>query len=130
MVRLQEHQTVSSVFFSTMFMLWDFSQHSMQSLCTLIDLVALCLCLISCANDSSYWMPLPANSTEVTIDSHINEENYLESQVMFGHLENTLAVRCLTRNEMATVSREVKLVSNGKIKRSNTTVHPFLFSPK
>ncbi|XP_053177771.1 platelet-derived growth factor receptor alpha [Scomber japonicus] len=73
----------------------------------------VCKNIKHCANDSSYWMPLSANSTEVTIDSHINEENYLESQVMFGHLENTLAVRCLTRNEMATVSREVKLVSNG-----------------
>lgn len=66
-----------------------------------------------CANDSSYWMPLPANSTEISIDSHIDEDNNLESQVMFGHLDNTLAVRCLARNEMAAVSREVKLVSSG-----------------
>lgn len=63
-------------------------------------------------------MPLPANSTEITIDSHIDEENNLESQVMFGHLENTLAVRCLAKNEMAAVSREVKLVSNGKSKHN------------
>lgn len=68
----------------------------------------------SCANDSSSWAPLPANSTEVTMDAHFDEDNNLESQVMFGHLENTLAVRCLARNEMAAVSREVKLVSNGK----------------
>uniref|UniRef100_A0A8C9ZLR7 receptor protein-tyrosine kinase n=1 Tax=Sander lucioperca TaxID=283035 RepID=A0A8C9ZLR7_SANLU len=50
---------------------------------------------------------------QVTMDSHIDEESNLESQVMFGHLESTLAVRCLARNEMAVVSREVKLVSNG-----------------
>lgn len=68
----------------------------------------------SCANDSSSWAPLPANSTEVTMDSHFDEDNNLESQVMFGHLENTLAVRCLARNEMAAVSREIKLVSSGK----------------
>lgn len=70
--------------------------------------------LSSCANDSSAWSPLLTNSTEISVDSHMDEENNLESQVMFGHLENTLAVRCLARNEMAVVSREVKLVSNGK----------------
>lgn len=48
------------------------------------------------------------------MDAHFDEDDNLESQVMFGHLENTLAVRCLARNEMAAVSREVKLVSNGK----------------
>ncbi|KAF1386141.1 hypothetical protein PFLUV_G00115080 [Perca fluviatilis] len=73
----------------------------------------ICKDIKHCANDSSAWVPLPANSTEVTMDSHINEESNLESQVMFGHLESTLAVRCLARNEMAAVSREVKLVSNG-----------------
>uniref|UniRef100_A0A8C2ZRK7 receptor protein-tyrosine kinase n=1 Tax=Cyclopterus lumpus TaxID=8103 RepID=A0A8C2ZRK7_CYCLU len=71
------------------------------------------LLLPSCANDSSAWAPLPANSTEVTMDSRVDEENNLESQVLFGHLESTLAVRCLARNEMGAVSREVKLVSNG-----------------
>ncbi|KAF7653152.1 hypothetical protein LDENG_00086480 [Lucifuga dentata] len=73
----------------------------------------ICKNIKHCANDSSQWVPLPANSTEITMDSHIDEDNHLESQVMFGHLENTLAVRCLARNEMAAVSREVKLVSNG-----------------
>lgn len=48
------------------------------------------------------------------MESHYDEDSNLESQVMFGHLESTLAVRCLARNEMAVVSREVKLVSNGK----------------
>ncbi|XP_027146144.1 platelet-derived growth factor receptor alpha isoform X2 [Larimichthys crocea] len=73
----------------------------------------VCKNIKHCANDSSSWVPLPANSTEISMDSHFDEENNLESQVMFGHLENTLAVRCLARNEMAAVSREVKLVSNG-----------------
>ena len=67
-------------------------------------------------------MPLPANSTGITMDSRFNEENNLESQVMFGHLESTLAVRCLARNEMATVSREVKLVSNGNNTFNVTTL--------
>lgn len=73
----------------------------------------ICKNIKHCANDSSSWVPLPANSTEITMDSHFNEDSNLESQVMFGHLESTLAVRCLARNEMGVVSREVKLVSNG-----------------
>uniref|UniRef100_A0A8C3G353 receptor protein-tyrosine kinase n=1 Tax=Cyclopterus lumpus TaxID=8103 RepID=A0A8C3G353_CYCLU len=73
----------------------------------------VCKNIKHCANDSSAWAPLPANSTEVTMDSRVDEENNLESQVLFGHLESTLAVRCLARNEMGAVSREVKLVSNG-----------------
>ncbi|XP_035509000.1 platelet-derived growth factor receptor alpha [Morone saxatilis] len=73
----------------------------------------ICKNIKHCANDSSSWVPLPANSTEITMDSHFDEDNNLETQVMFGHLENTLAVRCLARNEMAAVSREVKLVSTG-----------------
>uniref|UniRef100_A0A665TUN2 Platelet-derived growth factor receptor alpha n=1 Tax=Echeneis naucrates TaxID=173247 RepID=A0A665TUN2_ECHNA len=73
----------------------------------------VCKNIKHCANDSASWSPLLTNSTEISVDSHIDEDNNLESQVMFGHLENTLAVRCLARNEMAAVSREVKLVSNG-----------------
>ncbi|KAK7889609.1 hypothetical protein WMY93_025169 [Mugilogobius chulae] len=73
----------------------------------------VCKNIKNCANDSSSWVPLPANSTDVTMDAHMDEENNLESQVLFGHLENTLAVRCLAKNGMAAVSREVKLVSNG-----------------
>ncbi|KAM8889495.1 platelet-derived growth factor receptor alpha [Synchiropus picturatus] len=74
----------------------------------------VCKNIKHCANDSSFWEPLPANSTEVSMDSHLDEYNNLESQVVFGHLESTVAVRCLARNEMAAVSREIKLVSNGR----------------
>ncbi|XP_041861672.1 platelet-derived growth factor receptor alpha isoform X2 [Melanotaenia boesemani] len=73
----------------------------------------ICKNIKHCANDSSSWVPLPTNSTEITMDSHFDEDLNLESEVIFGHLESTVAVRCLARNEMATVSREVKLVSNG-----------------
>lgn len=48
------------------------------------------------------------------MDSHFDEDDNLETQVIFGHLESTLAVRCLARNEMAAVSREIKLVSSGE----------------
>ncbi|KAK9518941.1 hypothetical protein VZT92_021706 [Zoarces viviparus] len=73
----------------------------------------VCKNIKHCANDSSAWVLLPANSTEITMDSHVDEESNLESRVMFGHLESTLAVRCQASNEMGIVSREVKLVSNG-----------------
>ncbi|CAN9500997.1 unnamed protein product [Ophioblennius macclurei] len=74
----------------------------------------VCKNIKHCANDTSSWEPLAANSTEVTVDSHLDEDSNLESHVLFGHLESTLAVRCLARNQMAAVSREVKLVSNGR----------------
>ncbi|XP_007550752.1 platelet-derived growth factor receptor alpha [Poecilia formosa] len=73
----------------------------------------ICKNIKQCANDSSFWAPLPTNSTEITMESHFDEESNLESQVMFGHLKSTLAVRCLAKNEIGAVSREIKLVSNG-----------------
>ncbi|KAL1022590.1 hypothetical protein UPYG_G00029630 [Umbra pygmaea] len=80
----------------------------------------ICKNIKHCANDSSQWLPLPTNETEITVETHMDQDNQLESQVIFGHLENTLAVRCLARNDMAVVSREVKLVSQGP--RSELTV--------
>uniref|UniRef100_A0A8C9VXX2 receptor protein-tyrosine kinase n=1 Tax=Scleropages formosus TaxID=113540 RepID=A0A8C9VXX2_SCLFO len=70
-----------------------------------------------CANDSAQWTSLAVNSTEISVETHVNQDNQLESQVIFAKLENTLSVRCLARNQLAAVSREVKLVSNGE--------HPF-----
>uniref|UniRef100_A0AAR2IZN3 Platelet-derived growth factor receptor alpha n=1 Tax=Pygocentrus nattereri TaxID=42514 RepID=A0AAR2IZN3_PYGNA len=72
----------------------------------------ICKNIKHCANDSTQWSPLQTNTTGITVDTHINQENQLESEVIFGHLENTMAVRCLARNDMAAVSREVKLVSS------------------
>ncbi|XP_064190035.1 platelet-derived growth factor receptor alpha [Anguilla rostrata] len=71
-----------------------------------------CSNIKQCANDSSQWIPLPVNSSDITVETHINEDNNLESQVFFAKLDSTLSVRCLARNELAAVSREVKLVSN------------------
>ncbi|CAB1324126.1 unnamed protein product [Coregonus sp. 'balchen'] len=70
----------------------------------------ICKNIKHCANDSSQWVPLPTNDTDVTVEAHFDQDNQLKSQLIFVHLENTLAVRCLARNEMAVVSREVKLV--------------------
>lgn len=73
----------------------------------------VCKNIKHCANDSSHWEPLQTNSSSVTVESHLNQDHNLESQVMFGHLESTLAVRCVARNHLAVVSREVKLVASG-----------------
>uniref|UniRef100_A0A4W4GYS8 Platelet-derived growth factor receptor alpha n=1 Tax=Electrophorus electricus TaxID=8005 RepID=A0A4W4GYS8_ELEEL len=73
----------------------------------------ICTNIKHCANDSTQWSPLQTNTTGVTVDTHVDQNKQLESQVIFGHLENTLAVRCLARNDMAAVTREIKLVSTG-----------------
>ncbi|XP_062858175.1 platelet-derived growth factor receptor alpha isoform X2 [Trichomycterus rosablanca] len=73
----------------------------------------ICKNIKHCANDSSLWSPLEINATGITVDTHVDQDNQLESHVIFGHLENTIAVRCLARNDMGVVSREVKLVANG-----------------
>ncbi|CAL8255198.1 unnamed protein product [Merluccius merluccius] len=73
----------------------------------------VCKNIKHCANDSSQWEPLETNTSSVTVESHLDQDHNLESQVMFGHLESTLAVRCLAHNALAAVSREVKLVAIG-----------------
>ncbi|CAL8309401.1 unnamed protein product [Lota lota] len=73
----------------------------------------VCKNIKHCANDSSQWEPLQTNSSTLSVESHLDQDNNLKSQVMFGHLESNLAVRCLARNHLAVVSREVKLVASG-----------------
>ncbi|XP_051951302.1 platelet-derived growth factor receptor alpha [Xyrauchen texanus] len=73
----------------------------------------ICKNIKHCANDSSPWLPLQTNSTDISVELRIIEDNHIESQVVFGHLKSTIAVRCLARNDMGIVSREVKLVSSG-----------------
>ncbi|KAJ3600139.1 hypothetical protein NHX12_034089 [Muraenolepis orangiensis] len=73
----------------------------------------VCKNIKHCANDSSQWEPLQTNSSLVSVESHLDQDDHLESQVVFSHLESTLAVRCLAHNHLATVSREVKLVASG-----------------
>uniref|UniRef100_A0A672LSV8 Platelet-derived growth factor receptor alpha n=1 Tax=Sinocyclocheilus grahami TaxID=75366 RepID=A0A672LSV8_SINGR len=80
----------------------------------------ICKNIKHCANDSSQWMPLPINSTDITVELQMDVDNNIESHIIFHHLESTIAVRCLARNDMGAVSREIKLVSNGP--RSELTV--------
>uniref|UniRef100_A0A8C1EBX5 Platelet-derived growth factor receptor alpha n=1 Tax=Cyprinus carpio carpio TaxID=630221 RepID=A0A8C1EBX5_CYPCA len=73
----------------------------------------ICKNIKHCANDSSQWMPLPINSTDITVKLQMDVDNNIENHIIFNHLESTIAVRCLARNDMGAVSREIKLVSNG-----------------
>ncbi|XP_066575984.1 platelet-derived growth factor receptor alpha [Amia ocellicauda] len=70
----------------------------------------ICKNIKHCSNDTSQWTLLPLNSTDITVENHM-EENKLESHVLFGKVEDTLAVRCRAKNELGAVAREVKLVS-------------------
>uniref|UniRef100_A0A672LU34 receptor protein-tyrosine kinase n=1 Tax=Sinocyclocheilus grahami TaxID=75366 RepID=A0A672LU34_SINGR len=67
------------------------------------------------------WMPLPINSTDITVELQMDVDNNIESHIIFHHLESTIAVRCLARNDMGAVSREIKLVSN--VSESSVTNH-------
>ncbi|KAK7133193.1 hypothetical protein R3I94_015161 [Phoxinus phoxinus] len=73
----------------------------------------ICKNIKHCANDSSQWIPLPINSTDITVELQMDVDNHIESHIIFHHLESTIAVRCMARNDMGVVSREVKLVANG-----------------
>ncbi|KAA0708701.1 Platelet-derived growth factor receptor alpha [Triplophysa tibetana] len=74
----------------------------------------ICKNIKHCANDSSQWFPLQNNSTDIKVEFEMDNNNIV-SQVIFGHLETTIAVRCLARNDMGVVAREVKLVSNESV---------------
>ncbi|KAI2651924.1 Platelet-derived growth factor receptor alpha [Labeo rohita] len=88
----------------------------------------ICKNIKHCANDSSQWMPLPINSTDITVELQMDVDNHIESHIIFHHLESTIAVRCLARNDMGAVSREVKLVSNGP--HSELTVAAAVLKPR
>ncbi|TRY94941.1 hypothetical protein DNTS_013092 [Danionella cerebrum] len=72
----------------------------------------ICKNIKHCANDSSQWMMLPINSSDITVKIQMDVDDHIESRIVFQHLESTVAVRCLARNDMGAVSREVKLVSS------------------
>ncbi|XP_069487749.1 platelet-derived growth factor receptor alpha [Ambystoma mexicanum] len=62
-------------------------------------------------NSSSDWSPLNANGSDITTHTYLDDENVVESQVTFPKLEETLAIRCVARNELGFSSREMKLVA-------------------
>nr|XP_056711064.1 platelet-derived growth factor receptor alpha [Euleptes europaea] len=70
----------------------------------------VCKDIKRCSNESS-WTLLTNNISDITMDVHFDEKNTVESQVTFQKVEETLAVRCMARNDLGTVTRELKLVA-------------------
>lgn len=63
-----------------------------------------------CSNDTS-WTLLTNNISDIHMEAHLDEKNMVESQVTFQKVEETLAVRCVARNDLGAVTRELKLVA-------------------
>uniref|UniRef100_A0A4W3IG22 receptor protein-tyrosine kinase n=1 Tax=Callorhinchus milii TaxID=7868 RepID=A0A4W3IG22_CALMI len=72
----------------------------------------ICTDLKKCANDSMLWNVLLNNSSDISIETFETKEHHVESKLTFQKIDNTVAVRCVAKNELAAVAREVKLVSH------------------
>nr|XP_006113545.1 platelet-derived growth factor receptor alpha [Pelodiscus sinensis]XP_014424183.1 platelet-derived growth factor receptor alpha [Pelodiscus sinensis] len=70
----------------------------------------ICKDIKKCSNDTS-WMLLTNNISDIHMEAHRVEKDQVESQVTFQKVEETLAVRCMARNTLGAVTRELKLVA-------------------
>uniref|UniRef100_A0A674GQU1 Platelet-derived growth factor receptor alpha n=1 Tax=Taeniopygia guttata TaxID=59729 RepID=A0A674GQU1_TAEGU len=70
----------------------------------------VCKDIKKCNNDTS-WTILTNNISDIHMEAHLDEKNMVESQVTFQKVEETLAVRCVARNDLGAVTRELKLVA-------------------
>lgn len=78
-----------------------------------INLNNLCISF-RCANDSMLWNVLHSNSSGINIETHQTKTNLVESKLTFLKVDNTVAVKCIAKNELAVVAREVKLVAHSE----------------
>ncbi|XP_070805041.1 platelet-derived growth factor receptor alpha [Pituophis catenifer annectens] len=70
----------------------------------------VCKDIKKCNNDTS-WTLLTNNISDVTVETHLDERNMVASQVTFQKVEEIMAVRCMAKNDLRTVTRELKLVA-------------------
>ncbi|XP_068134670.1 platelet-derived growth factor receptor alpha isoform X2 [Hyperolius riggenbachi] len=70
----------------------------------------VCKDIKRCNNDSS-WSVLVTNGTEITMETHQDSKNTVGSHVTFKKVEETVAIRCLAKNDLGIVTRELKLVA-------------------
>ncbi|XP_036618518.1 platelet-derived growth factor receptor alpha [Trichosurus vulpecula] len=68
----------------------------------------ICKDITKCNNETS-WTLLASNMSDITTQRH--ESSMVKSQVTFNKIENTMAVRCLAKNSLGAVTRELKLVA-------------------
>ncbi|XP_038625282.1 platelet-derived growth factor receptor alpha [Tachyglossus aculeatus] len=70
----------------------------------------VCRDIKKCNNETS-WTLLAANASDIAVEAHMGDKDTMESQVTFRQVEETLAVRCLAKNHLGAVTRELKLVA-------------------
>ncbi|KAG8453680.1 hypothetical protein GDO86_000349 [Hymenochirus boettgeri] len=70
----------------------------------------VCKDIKSCNNDT-LWSLLVTNGSEINMETRLDDENTIESQVTFKKVEETLAIRCIAKNDLGVVARELKLVA-------------------
>ncbi|KAG8134895.1 hypothetical protein E2320_007973 [Naja naja] len=70
----------------------------------------VCKDITKCNNDTA-WTLLTNNISDVTVETRLDERNMVASQVTFQKVEEIMAVRCMAKNDLRTVTRELKLVA-------------------
>ncbi|XP_063776990.1 platelet-derived growth factor receptor alpha isoform X2 [Pseudophryne corroboree] len=70
----------------------------------------VCKDIKRCNNDT-FWSVLITNGSEIIEETHPDNENRVESQVTFKKVEETIAIRCIARNDLGVAERELKLVA-------------------
>ncbi|OCT96846.1 platelet-derived growth factor receptor alpha-like [Xenopus laevis] len=70
----------------------------------------VCKDIKRCSNDT-WWSLLAINGSEISMETHQDDENTIESQVTFKKVEETMAIRCVAKNDLGVAARELKLVA-------------------
>ncbi|MEJ1274681.1 hypothetical protein NN561_005569 [Cricetulus griseus] len=70
----------------------------------------ICKDIKKCNNDTS-WTTLASNVSNIITEFHRRGRSTVEGRVSFAKVEETIAVRCLAKNDLGTGNRELKLVA-------------------
>ncbi|XP_050005947.1 platelet-derived growth factor receptor alpha [Alexandromys fortis] len=70
----------------------------------------ICKDIKKCNNDTS-WTSLASNVSNIITEFHRRGRSTVEGRVSFAKVEETIAVRCLAKNDLGTGNRELKLVA-------------------
>lgn len=70
----------------------------------------ICKDIKKCNNETS-WTTLANNVSDIITELHSQGRSTVEGRVTFAKVEETIAVRCLAKNDLGTGNRELKLVA-------------------
>lgn len=70
----------------------------------------ICKDIKKCNNDTS-WTVLASNVSNIIMEFHRQGRSTVEGRVSFAKVEETIAVRCLAKNDLGVGNRELKLVA-------------------